>query len=131
MKTIRKYIEHFVLLFTIIIFQQSCVVYQKNSVSLETAESQGLKAKVEMKTQESYKFQRIVFENNHYYGIQKTNGETIKKPLEVNELNKIRLQDKSTSTIATVATILGSLIGVILIWYFIDTGGGDWLNLSE
>lgn len=131
MKPIRKYIEHLVLLFSIIIFQQSCVVYQKNSVSLETAESEGLKAKVEMKTQESYKFQRIVFENNHYYGIQKTNGETIKKPIKVNELNKIRLQDKSTSTIATVATILGSLTGVILIWYFIDTGGGDWLNLSE
>ena len=131
MTTIRKYFEHLVLLFTTLILFQSCVAYQKTSVSLEQAAKQELKAKVEMKTKESYKFQRIIFENDHFYGIQKTKGETIKRPLEVNELNKIRLQDKGTSTIATVATILGLLTGVILVWYFIDTGGGDWLSFSE
>lgn len=131
MSTIRTYIEHLVLIFITLILLQSCVVYQKNSVSLEAAVLQELKSKVEMKTKETYKFQRIVFEDDHFYGIQDIKGEKIKRPLQANDLNKIRLQDKSKSTIATVATILGSLTAVILVWYFIDTGGGNWLDLTE
>jgi hypothetical protein len=131
MKTIRKYLEPFVFLFSLLILFQSCVVYEKSSVSLDWAAKQELRAKVEMKTNETYKFKRISFENQHYYGIQKINGDIIKTPLQANELNKIQLQDKSTSTIATITTVLGSLVGVILAWYFIDTGGGNWLDLSE
>jgi hypothetical protein len=131
MKIIRKCIEPLVLFFTILTLFQSCVAYEKSSVSLDWAAKQELRAKVQMKTNETYKFKRISYENQHYYGIKKINGDIIKTPLQANELNKIQLQDKSTSTIATITTVLGSLVGVILAWYFIDTGGGDWLDLSE
>jgi hypothetical protein len=45
MKTIRKQIKHFALLFTTLILFQSCVVYQKTSLSLEQAAKEQLKAK--------------------------------------------------------------------------------------
>ncbi len=128
MKFIRKCIEPLVLFFTILTLFQSCVVYEKSSVSLDWAAKQELRAKVEMKTNETYKFKRISFENQHYYGIQKINGDIIKTPLQADKLNKIQLQNKSTSTIATITAVLGSLIGIILAWYFIDTGGGNWLD---
>lgn len=131
MKTIRKHLKSLVLLFTILIFFQSCVVYEKSSVSLEWAAKQERKAKVKTNNNQTYKFKRIQSENEHFYGIKETNGDIIKIPLEADKLNKIQLQNKSTSTIATITTIIGSLIGVILIWYFIDTGGGNWLDLSE
>ena len=126
MKTIRKYMESLVLLFTILMFFQNCIVYEKSSVSLDWAAKQELRAKVEMKTNETYKFKRISFENQHYYGIQKINGDIIKTPLQANELNKIQLQDKSTSTIATITTVLGSLIGVILFMSFSSPGRKYW-----
>jgi hypothetical protein len=128
MKTIRKHLESLVLLFIVLMLFQSCVVYEKKSVSLDWAAKQELRAKVEMKTNETNKFKRISFENQHYYGIKKINGEITKTPLQADNLNKIQLQNKSTSTIATITTVLGSLIGVILAWYFIDTGGGNWLD---
>jgi high-affinity Fe2+/Pb2+ permease len=128
MKTIRKHLESLVLLLIVLMLFQSCVVYEKNSVSLDWAAKQELRAKVEMKTNETNKFKRISFENQHYYGIKKINGEITKTPLQADNLNKIQLQNKSTSTIATITTVLGSLIGVILAWYFIDTGGGNWLD---
>ncbi|MFH6768149.1 hypothetical protein V8G56_05310 [Gaetbulibacter aquiaggeris] len=86
MSTIRTYIEHLVLIFITLILLQSCVVYQKNSVSLEAAVLQELKSKVEMKTKETYKFQRIVFEDDPFYGIQDIIGEKIKRPLQANNL---------------------------------------------
>ena len=131
MKTIRKHLESLVLLFIILMFFQSCVVYEKSSVSLEWAAQQERKAKVKTINNQTYKFKLIRFENDQFYGIQKVNGEIIKTPLQSDKLNKIQLQNKSTSTVATITTVIGSLIGVILVWYFIDTGGGNWLDLSE
>jgi hypothetical protein len=131
MKIIRKHLESLVLLFTSLMIFQSCVVYEKSSVSLEWAAKQQRKAKVKTINNQTYKFKFIRFENDKFYGIQKVNGEIIKKPLEADKLNNIHLQNKSASTIATITTVLGSLIGVILVWYFIDTGGGNWLELSE
>jgi hypothetical protein len=135
MKTIRKYLEPFVFLFSLLILFQSCVVYEKSSVSLEWAVKQERKAKVETITNQTYKFKQIKSDKDQFYGIQKLNGDIIKTPLQANEINKIQLQDKSTSTIATITTVLGSLIGVILAWYVIDTGyfidGENWLDLSE
>ena len=128
MKTIRQYLESLVSLFSLLILFQSCVVYEKSSVSLEWAAKQERKAKVETKNNQTYKFKRIQSDKDQFYGIRKVNGELIKTPLQTDNLNKIQLQNKSTSTIATITTVLGSLIGVILAWYFIDTGGGNWLD---
>ena len=130
MKTIRQYLESLVSLFSLLILFQSCVVYEKSSVSLDWAAKQELRAKVEMKTSETYKFKRISFENEHYYGIKEIIGETTKTPLQADTLDKVLLQNKSASAVITIATVLGSLIAVLLIWYFIDTGGGNWLDLS-
>ena len=128
MSTIRTYIEHLVLIFITLILLQSCVVYEKSSVSLEWAAQQERKAKVKTINNQTYKFKLIRFENDQFYGLQKVNGEIIQTPLEADKLNKIQLQNKSTSTTATFTTVLGSLIGVILVWYLIDTEGGNWLD---
>ena len=128
MKTIRKYMESLVLLFTILMFFQNCIVYEKSSVSLEWAAQQERKAKVKTINNQTYKFKLIRFKNDQFYGLQKVNGEIIQTPLDADKLNKIQLQNKSTSTTATITTVLGSLIGVILVWYLIDTEGGNWLD---
>jgi hypothetical protein len=125
MRTVGKFIEPIVLFFIIIILFQSCVVYEKSSVSLEWAAKQERKVKVETINNQNYKFNFIRFENDKFYGIKKVNGEIIKTPLEDDKLNKIHLQNKSTSTIATITTVLGSLILVPVV-IFILGGGLDF-----
>ncbi|WP_242083877.1 hypothetical protein [Aestuariivivens sediminis] len=131
MKTIRKHMEPLVLLFSISLFFQSCVLYEKSPVSLEWAATQNRKAKVTTTDKQTYKFKTIRLENDHYYGIKDTKGEIIKTPLQADNLKKIHLQNKGASTVGTIVTAIGCVVAVILVWYFIDTGGGDWINLSE
>jgi hypothetical protein len=125
MKFIRKCIEPLVLFFTIFTLFQSCVVYEKSSVSLDWAVKQERKAKVETINNQTYKFKRIKSDKDQFYGIQKLNGDIIKTPLQADNLNKIQLQNKSASTIATIVTVLGSLI-VAPVVIFIIGGGLDF-----
>ena len=78
MKTIRKHVESFVLLFTILLLFQSCVLYEKSSVSLEWAATQNRKAKVITIDQQTYKFKNIRSEDDQFYGIKESKGGIIK-----------------------------------------------------
>ncbi len=131
MKTLRKYIETLAMLLSALILFQSCVVYQRTPVTLAQAADANKKAKVEMKSHEKYRFKSIVSENGRFYGLKKTNDDMVKISLEENNILSIRLQDKSTSTLATIGTVIVSALAALLTFYFIDTGGGDWLDLSK
>ena len=114
MKTIRNQIKHLALLFASLILFQSCVVYQKTSVSLEQAAKSEVKVKVITKADETYKFHHIGFEDGKFYGEQKTTGyKNVIIPLQDNEIYKVLLKDKSTSTILSIG------LGVILIGAFV------------
>jgi hypothetical protein len=91
---------------------QSCVVYQKTSLSLEQAAKEQLKAKVKTNTNKTYKFQRIGFEDGEFYGLQKTKGEIVRVSLQDNEISKILLQDKTMSTILDIGL---PVVGFVLI----------------
>jgi hypothetical protein len=125
MRTVGKFIEPIVLLFIILILFQNCVVYEKSSVSLEWASKQELKAKVRTKDSETYKFNRILSENGHFFGLQKITGESTKTELQANKIAKVQLQDKSISTIASITTVLGFLI-LAPVFIFIIGGGLDF-----
>lgn len=115
MKKIRKQIEHLVLLFASLILFQSCVVaYQGTNVSLEQAAKQESKVKVKTTSNEIYEFKHIIFEDGKFYGVQKKGSEMVKTPLEMNELSKVRLQDKTLSTFLSIA-IPVVLIGVLIV----------------
>jgi len=102
MKTLRNYLEQLGMLLCALILFQSCVVYQKTPVTLAQAADANKKAKVEMKSHETYRFKSIALENGQYYGLQKARNELVKIPLDADGISKIRLHDKSESTQATV-----------------------------
>ena len=115
MKTIRKQIKHLALLFASLILLQSCVVYQKSSVSLDQAAKEGTKVKVKTNTNKTYKFQRIGFEDGNFYGEQKIVGyKKVIIPLQDNEIYKVLLKDKTKSTILSIGLSV-VLVGVILV----------------
>lgn len=102
MKTIKKQIRLIALIFSVVMFFQSCKAYYKESVTLEQAVNEHKRAKVETVSKQTYKFQSIIFENDQYYGVKMVKGETVKTHLDQADLSKVRLENKSLSVIGTI-----------------------------
>ena len=113
MKTIRKQIKHLALLFATLILLQSCVVYQKSSVSLEQAAKAEVKVKVITKTNNIHKFKYITSLDGEFYGIEKRKGEVIKYPLQEKNINIIRPKSKGQSIAITLLAFSPLLYVVI------------------
>jgi hypothetical protein len=126
MKTTKRQIKFIALIFSVVMFFQSCKAYYKESVTLEQAVNEHKRAKVETLTKQTYKFQSISVENNQYYGVNKVKGETVKTPLNPDDLSKVRLQNKSLSTFSTIGVTLLSTLGLLMVGgaILIILGGG-------
>lgn len=122
---IKKRVSVISWLFILLIFLQGCVVYQKKSVTLERTFQEGLKTKVVTDSGNTFKFKRIGFEDGKFYGVMISNGEITKVSLQENELSKIILKNENMSTLLTIGTSIVSVFGILIIWFLIDTGGGD------
>lgn len=112
MNILRKHLKLLALFFVITFLLQSCVVYQKTPVSLEQASKQVLKAKVKTINNETYQLHRIEFENGKFYGVQKVKGKKVRITLNTNEFSKIKLQDKTMSTILSIVLPFSSNLGI-------------------
>lgn len=125
MKTIKTQIKSISLITAILILCQSCKAYYKDSVSLEQAVKSHKRAKVETTTKQTFKFQAISFENDQYYGIKKVKGEIVKMPINQANLSKVRLENKTMSTILTIALPVGILaVGLAIIASTLDFSFG-------
>ena len=92
-----------VLLATILL--QSCVAYQKTSVSLDSAVDKG-KVKVVKTSGNEFRFKNIYIKNNIYYGDAKTQEIRI----DTTQIKNIYLKDRKKSNKRTVLVALSPLI---------------------
>ena len=83
-----------------------------------------------MKDQKVYKFKRIEYEKNAFLGIKKVKGKIVKIPINVNEIEKLRLHNKTLSVIygigITVVVVYAVAIIIVLATYDIDIDLGDF-----
>ncbi len=93
----------FVLLAVILL--QSCVAYQKTSVSLDSAVDKG-KVKVVKTSGNEFRFKNIYIKNNIYYGDAKTQEIRI----DTTQIKNIYLKDRKKSNKRTVLLALSPLI---------------------
>jgi len=125
-------LKTYILTVVFLVSMQSCIVYQKTSVTLADAHDKGV-VKVESYTGELHWFENIELRDSTYYGL------SIKRienkyglyevqyyiPLSAEQLNKIYLKDRKKSKRQTIllATspliIIGSYVAliIILIWF--------------
>lgn len=90
---------------------QSCVVYQKNPVSLVEAAEQRNRTRITTSNQGTLKYAFIVRENGVFYGVKMQGGKAIQTPLSEEEILEIRLQDNTSSKWATISVaILATLV---------------------
>lgn len=108
-------------LFFATILLQSCVVYDiKQPVTLEQAALEQKKVKIKTKTNQTFKYRNISFEDGLYYGVKRKSGEFTRVQLNDNEIIQVLVQNKSGSDWATVAVIAAPIIILLVLALTID-----------
>ncbi|MFO7674121.1 MAG: hypothetical protein R6V74_10480 [Lutibacter sp.] len=119
MKTIRKHLKMISLLLSLTILAQSCVAYHSSIASIDEAIQSNDKIKLEA-TEDTYEFLELQREDGNIYGITKRKSLTadllsaqiledtkdqknVKILLRNDQLNNIHLQNKTMSTLGTIA----------------------------
>ena len=97
-----------VLLATILL--QSCVFYQKTSVSLNEAQNQGW-VKVKNSYGNRFEFKNIYIEDSVYYGVHRP----VDIRLDSGSISGIYLQDKKKSTWLTSFAVVAPIILILVI----------------
>ncbi len=124
MKTLKKHIGNFSFILAMLILFQGCKVYHKDSVTLQKAVESGERTKIETKLNNRIVHNKVIFEDDKYFGVKKINGAFIKIPIDENKISKVRLQNKTLSTIYTILLPIAIVVGAGLT--FLAGGGLDW-----
>lgn len=113
MKEIIKKWKILPIVFAVIILLQGCTVYKKSSVTLQEAAKDQIKTKVETKNGNLF-FKYITYENNLYYGVNRSKGELEKIRLDSEYIKNIHLKNKKASVLVSIIIPVGVIIGAIL-----------------
>ncbi|HHC80428.1 MAG TPA: hypothetical protein ENK46_11140 [Flavobacteriia bacterium] len=130
MKTLKKQYRFIALLFMVLTLSQSCRVYQQKSVTIEEAVKEQKRVKIKMKDKKVYKFKRIEYEKSVFFGIKKVKGKIVKIPIDVNEIEKLRLHNKTLSIIygigVTVVAVYVVAIIIVMATFDLNFGSSDF-----
>jgi hypothetical protein len=130
MKTLKKQYRFIALLFMVLTLSQSCRVYQQKSVTIEEAVKERKRVKIKMKDKKVYKFKRIEYEKSVFFGIKKVKGKIVKIPIDVNEIEKLRLHNKTLSIIygigITVVAVYVVAIIIVMATFDLNFGSSDF-----
>ena len=77
MKTIKSNVKRLSLIFAIIILQ-GCTVYKSANITLEEAYNAESVVRVKTKDNKTYKYDRVEFENDYFYGLNYKTVMTLK-----------------------------------------------------
>ncbi|WP_194765731.1 hypothetical protein [Tamlana sp. I1] len=115
MKTVFGTYKLFAIVISLGILFQSCKVYYKTNTALSDAVLSGSPAKLYTSSDTVFKFKRIVQEDEVFYGLIKSNGQLEKVKIVEDDVKRIRLQNKTMSTVYNVLiplAVVGGLIAV-------------------
>lgn len=119
MKTIKIHLKIVAILISSMILLQGCTVYKSTTASLEDVSKSQIKAKVLTTDNQTLKFKRIDFIDGKYVGVisddMKVNPEIEFMPLDKNNIQSIKVKDKTVSTILTVVIPIAVVGGVLVI----------------
>ena len=132
MKTLGHHLKWITITLSMLLVFQSCKVYQSKTVTVNEAILSTERVKVNNFNNESYKFESLYKENEQLYGYTKIESRTAKKLteqiVEVNvkfvkillsekTIKEYHLQDKTLSTVLSVAIPVAVVIGIAyLVW---------------
>ncbi|GAA4281337.1 hypothetical protein [Gaetbulibacter aestuarii] len=122
MKPLENHINHLGFLLAILIFFQSCTVYQSQTISLEEASKSNVKSRVESANGKKIRFARIYHEEGDYFGIQRSKGNLIKIKLKADQIKRINPKNKTMTVVASIGIPIAVMAGVVLAVGLSDQG---------
>ena len=106
MKTTTRHLKVVALFFSVLILFQGCVtIYKSQPLTLEEVKDRHIKTKVITKSGETLKFKNISFENGTYYGANKKKRQTIKIPLNQEDISEIKIKNGALSTVVNIPLV--------------------------
>ncbi len=115
MKAIDRNLKLVTFFFVTLMLLQSCTVYKTPSVTLDEASKSNSEVRVKTIDNQSLKFDRIQVTDNKVYGSSIINREMIITTIEKDNIEKIQLKDKTTSTILTIVSLAGVTLGMFVL----------------
>lgn len=119
MKSCNKKNKLIPFLLSLVFLFQSCYVYKNTPISLNEAATANRRVKIITVDNKKYCLTKIEKTNDtSYYGYKRKNGKEIKFPLNENKIQKIKVVNKTGSTIITslgIAIPVAILIAIITV----------------
>ena len=109
-----KSISVFLCLF-VLLFMQSCTIYQKKPVSIQEASVSQKPVLLIRNDDTRLTFEKIEWKGENYYGILKVDGKNKTIPIKKSTIKTICLLDQTASLWGTIGIMIGSLtiLGII------------------
>ena len=101
MKAIRTHLRSMALILTTLILLQGCTVYKSVPVTLEQAVSANTATKIKMINDRVIKYQKVMLENDTYYGLLHSRERVVKSPINENNIQEVKIKDKTGSAFLT------------------------------
>ena len=132
MKSVKRNLKWAAKILSFLMLLQSCTVYHKTTGSVDEAIASDNKVRLDIEMDDPYRFKKIKFFENEYYGLAKVNSDTYKrltnrkkmdsekekfKYVQVyeQELGNIHLKNKGASTALNVG-IPVIVAGALIAW---------------
>ena len=110
MKAIAKSLNVVALFFATLMFLQSCVVYKSANVTVEEASKSNTKIRIKTYDNQTLKYDNIEVVNNEIIGVKVNKNSRRITVIEKDNIEKIQLKDKTTSTILTVGILVTAIV---------------------
>lgn len=114
MKSKLRYYKLLSWFLAILITLQSCVAYKTTNTTITEAAQSGKKALVVNNNNKRMPFKRIEKIDSLYYGIKKAKGKEVRVPLAMNEIKRIRLEDRAMSSLGSIGLIVLGMLAIII-----------------
>lgn len=116
MKTLRKQIKRLALFLSVLILFQGCTIYKGKGLTIDDAVYSNNKSEITTNYDMTYKFKRVIQEDGNYYGLKKVKGEFVKTTLNPSDIKRVRIKDKTLSTILSILVPVATLtiIGLVI-----------------
>ena len=117
MKTLIKQFRLTSTVLLILLLFQSCTVYKSPNITLKEAENAQSVVRAKTIDKKTYKYYRIGFENDYFYGLNYKNGEEIKIRLNEDKIQKVQAKSIEGSVLATIVvpTVSVIIVGAALL----------------
>ena len=119
MKSLKSSYKLVALVLSAFIFFQGCNLYKSANVTLDEAVEASTRTRIKTKDKKTLKFNKIVFENDQYYGKTQYGDKLIKVGIDEDNIEILQVKDRGKTILLNIG-IPVVLVGIFLAGISVD-----------